>query len=89
MTSMGNSEFALTTFGALAQEERANTFKRVKIGRKLAEQLKENIRFFGRAILECLEYFTNENIISKEVAGNCIKEAAEKKVEMLKKIMEG
>lgn len=29
MTSMGNSEFVLTVFGALAQEESANTSKRV------------------------------------------------------------
>ena len=32
MTSMGNSEFVLTIFGALAQEESANTSKRVKFG---------------------------------------------------------
>lgn len=35
MTSMGNSEFVLTVFGALAQEESANTSKRVKFGKKL------------------------------------------------------
>ncbi len=35
MTSMGNSEFVLTIFGALAQEESANTSKRVKFGKKL------------------------------------------------------
>ena len=35
MTSMGNSEFVLTMFGALAQEESANTSKRVKFGKKL------------------------------------------------------
>lgn len=35
MTSMGNSEFILTIFGALAQEESANTSKRVKFGKKL------------------------------------------------------
>ena len=34
MTSMGNSEFVLTIFGALAQEESANTSKRVKFGKK-------------------------------------------------------
>ena len=35
MTSMGNSEFVLTIFGALAQEESAHTSKRVKFGKKL------------------------------------------------------
>ena len=35
MDSMGDSEFILTVFGALAQEESANTSKRVKFGKKL------------------------------------------------------
>ena len=35
MTSMGDSEFILTIFGALAQEESANTSKRVKFGKKM------------------------------------------------------
>ncbi|NSI90590.1 recombinase family protein [[Clostridium] scindens] len=35
MTSFGNSEFVLTIFGALAQEESANTSKRVKFGKKI------------------------------------------------------
>lgn len=35
MASMGNSEFVLTIFGALAQEESANTSKRVKFGKKM------------------------------------------------------
>ena len=35
MTSMGNSEFVLTIFGALAQEESANMTKRVKFGKKV------------------------------------------------------
>lgn len=35
MNSMGNSEFVLTIFGALAQEESANTSKRVKFGKKM------------------------------------------------------
>ena len=34
MESMGDSEFVLTIFGALAQEESANTSKRVKFGKK-------------------------------------------------------
>lgn len=35
MASMGNSEFVLTIFGALAQEESANTSKRIKFGKKM------------------------------------------------------
>ena len=35
MTSMGNSEFVLTILGALAQEESANTSKRIKFGKKI------------------------------------------------------
>lgn len=38
MTSMGNSEFVLTIFGALAQEESANTSKRVKFGKRINAQ---------------------------------------------------
>ncbi|MCL2353972.1 MAG: recombinase family protein, partial [Defluviitaleaceae bacterium] len=34
MTVLGNSEFVLTIFGALAQEESANTSKRVKFGKR-------------------------------------------------------
>ena len=34
MTSMGNSEFVLTIFGALALDESANTSTRVKVGKK-------------------------------------------------------
>lgn len=34
-TILGNSEFILTIFGALAQEESANTSKRIKFGKKI------------------------------------------------------
>lgn len=37
-TVLGNSEFILTIFGALAQEESANTSKRVKFGKKMNAQ---------------------------------------------------
>ncbi len=35
MTSMGDSEFLLTIFGAIAQEESCNTSKRVKFGKRV------------------------------------------------------
>ncbi|MDE6580673.1 MAG: recombinase family protein, partial [Ruminiclostridium sp.] len=34
-TVLGNSEFILTIFGALAQEESSNTSKRIKFGKKI------------------------------------------------------
>ncbi len=37
-TVLGNSEFVLTIFGALAQEESANTSKRVRFGKRLNAQ---------------------------------------------------
>ena len=45
MTSMGNSEFVLTIFGALAQEESANTSKRIKFGKKMNAEKDENIEY--------------------------------------------
>ncbi len=38
MSVLGQSEFVLTIFGALAQEESANTSKRVKFGKKMNAQ---------------------------------------------------
>lgn len=38
MTSMGDSEFILTVFGAMAQEESANTSKRIKFGKRMNAQ---------------------------------------------------
>ena len=38
MTNMGDSEFVLTLFGAMAQEESANTSKRVKFGKRINAQ---------------------------------------------------
>ena len=35
MDSMGDSEFILTMFGALAQEESANMSKRIKFGKRI------------------------------------------------------
>lgn len=38
MTTLGESEFVLTIFGALAQEESANMSKRVKFGKKITAE---------------------------------------------------
>jgi hypothetical protein len=35
-------------------------------GKELANVLQENIRLYATAIQECLEYFTNENILKED-----------------------
>ena len=48
MESMGESEFVLTVFGAMAQEESANLSKRVKFGKKItAKKGRVPLRIFG------------------------------------------
>ena len=64
MTSMGNSEFVLTIFGALAQEESANTSKRIKFGKKMnAEKGRApNIVFgYDKTIGDYFNLSINEN----------------------------
>ena len=64
MTSMGNSEFVLTIFGALAQEESANTSKRIKFGKKMnAEKGRvPNIVFgYDKTIGDYFNLCINEN----------------------------
>ncbi len=65
-TVLGNSEFVLTIFGALAQEESANTSKRIKFGKKInAEKGRvPNLVYGYNKILG--DYFTLE--INKEEA---------------------
>ena len=64
MPSMGNSEFVLTIFGALAQEESANTSKRIKFGKKMnAEKGRvPNIVFgYDKTIGDYFNLSINEN----------------------------
>ena len=64
MTSMGNSEFVLTIFGALAQEDSANTSKRIKFGKKMnAEKGRvPNIVFgYDKTIGDYFNLSINEN----------------------------
>ena len=63
MTNMGSSEFVLTIFGALAQEESANTSKRVKFGKRInAEKGRVPNRVFGydKTIGEYFDLTINE-----------------------------
>ncbi|MCM1023119.1 MAG: recombinase family protein [Prevotella sp.] len=65
-TVLGNSEFILTIFGALAQEESANTSKRIKFGKKInAEKGRVPNLVYGYNKISG-EYFTLE--INREEA---------------------
>nr|WP_302594717.1 helix-turn-helix transcriptional regulator [uncultured Acetatifactor sp.] len=57
-------------------------------GRELAEYLKENIRLFGNAMLECLEYFTDSRILTPEDVDGYSAEAAEEKISLLKRVLD-
>lgn len=64
MTNVVNSEFVLTIFGALAQEESANTSKRIKFGKKMnAEKGRvPNIVFgYDKTIGDYFNLFVNES----------------------------
>ncbi len=58
-------------------------------GKNLADYLKSNICIFGNAILECLEYMKDYKIISKEQMAPEIAETAQKKIELMKMILNG
>ena len=63
MTSMGNSEFVLTIFGALAQEESANTSKRIKFGKKVNA---ENTVF--KSVVDSTSVDVPQSMVDREVA---------------------
>lgn len=52
-------------------------------GRELAEYLQKNIRLFGKAMIECLEYFLNDSIISAKDMSPYTPKIAKEKIEML------
>ena len=55
-------------------------------GKELAEYLQRNINLYCEAMKECLEYFTNTNIISEEDIGLLTPNAAKKMIEQLNEI---
>lgn len=57
-------------------------------GKDLSVYLKENIQLFGNAIMECLEYFTDNRILSTEDTGEYTVENATQKLQMLKRILD-
>ncbi|MDE7353624.1 MAG: helix-turn-helix domain-containing protein [Acetatifactor sp.] len=57
-------------------------------GKDLAIYLKNNIQLFGKAMLECLEYFTHNRILSKEDAGDLTVQKAEQKMQLLMQVLQ-
>ena len=62
---------------------RANLLK----GRELAEYLQANIRLYGKALLECLEYFENEKILTAEQKLPYTTEDARRKMKLLQEVL--
>jgi len=56
-------------------------------GKELSDYLQSNIVLFGNAILECLEYFTNENILTAEEMKPYSCNSAKEKIELIKRII--
>ena len=56
-------------------------------GRQLSEYLQANIQLFGKAMLECLEYFECPNILTEEEKAPYDTETAKGKIDLLKKIL--
>ena len=56
-------------------------------GKELSEYLQSNIQLFGNAMLECLEYFENERILTAEEKEPYTAESTKDKIRWLKKIL--
>ena len=56
-------------------------------GKELSEYLHSNIQLFGNAMLECLEYFENERILTAEEKEPYTTASAKDKIRWLKKIL--
>ena len=54
----------------------------------MSEELQSNIQLFGQTLLDCLEYFEDEKILSDEEKKPYTMESAKKKVALLKEILE-
>ncbi len=57
-------------------------------GKQLSKYLQDNIQLFGKAMLECLEYFECPNILTDEEKAPYDTEKAKKKIALLKEILE-
>ena len=56
-------------------------------GKQLAEYLQSNIHLFGAAMMECLEYFVDDRILTAEEKQPYTVDSAKEKMELLKQIM--
>jgi transcriptional regulator with XRE-family HTH domain len=56
-------------------------------GKELSAYLKSNVKLFGEAMIECLEYFADANILTPEEKGSLTAESAKEKIEQIKKII--
>lgn len=63
---------------------RGNIFE----GEELAKYLQKNIKLYGKAMMECFEYFQNTVIIKEEDMNGYTVESVKEKMEMLRKIIE-
>lgn len=57
-------------------------------GKELSEYLQSNIQLFGRAMLECLEYFESGMILTDEEKKPYTTESAKDKIKWLRKILD-
>ena len=56
-------------------------------GKALSKYLQSNIQLFGNAMLECLEYFEDEHILTAEEKEPYTTESAKDKIKWLRKIL--
>lgn len=56
-------------------------------GKELSKYLQSNIQLFGKAMLECLEYFECEKILSPEEMKPYTIESAKEKIKQLKEVL--
>ncbi len=89
--TLGNIEKALYYANTLPSFElcreyhlgRGNLFE----GKELSKYLQDNIQLYGKAMLECLEYFECTNILTEEEKKPYNTDIAKRKIELLKEIL--
>ena len=57
-------------------------------GKELSEYLKNNIRLYGKAMIECLEYFADGDILTAEEKLPLTSKSAKEKIEQIKRVLE-
>ncbi len=90
--TLGNLEKALEYANTLPPFEVCREYHlgrgNLLAGKALSQYLQENIQRYGKAMLECLEYFEYPNILTEEEKKPYSTEAAKRKIELLKDILE-